>query len=200
MFDFHFRNAAHNSTTHEMLCKEMGYDGLAVISAPEAYHYTIHVTEYHRSVTSRGFYLGIHYRPELVINLWDDDTVIRSDTPFGSTKPRAHMPYGRLHDDTRIVMTSGAATKSAICGNHKNYPTESRGTTLRGELQTLQKTVLSVSQVFSYLECAVICGTVHECRAAEFNSDLLTCTVIGEYTSTGSIANPQIETYMRITF
>ena len=48
MFDFHFRNAAHNSTTHEMLCKEMGYDGLAVISAPEAYHYTIHVSEYHR--------------------------------------------------------------------------------------------------------------------------------------------------------
>ena len=83
------------------------------------------------------------------------------------------------------------------CPYDKNYPTESSGTTLRGELQTSVRTVLSVSQVFSYLECAVICGMVHEGRAAEFNSDLLICTVIGMYISRVYKSEAKVLIYFR---
>ena len=71
---------------------------------------------------------------------------------------------------------------------------------MRGELLTTEETIVSVSQVFSYVECAVLCGAVHECRAGEFNSDLLTCTVIGEYQSSGHIPKSEVVTYIRQTF
>ncbi|KAK3776039.1 hypothetical protein RRG08_044423 [Elysia crispata] len=82
----------------------------------------------------------------------------------------------------------------------KHYPTQSSGTTVSGELQTTVRTILSVSRMSNYLECAVLCGMVYDCRAAEFNSDLFTCTLIGEYSWTGNKANPQVLIYIRTNF
>ncbi|KAK3759683.1 hypothetical protein RRG08_033372, partial [Elysia crispata] len=187
-----------NFTSHESFCKDIGYDGLAVLSSPEAFEYAIKITQNNRKKT----YIGAHYRSEVGTTLWDDGTVPRSDTPFGSPKDDPKFNFGRLEkrDADQIVMILGEVHRGGLCGNHKNYPTESRGTTMRGELLTTEKTVVSVSQVFSYVECAVLCGMVHECRAGEFNSDLLTCTVIGEYQSSGHIPKSEIVTFIRQTF
>ncbi|GFS18920.1 hypothetical protein ElyMa_001533900, partial [Elysia marginata] len=82
----------------------------------------------------------------------------------------------------------------------KNDATESIGNTVSGELQATSRTDLYVSKVSSYLECAVLCGMTNDCSAAEFNSSLSTCTVIGEYTSTGTVINTHVKTYIRQTF
>ncbi|KAK3751135.1 hypothetical protein RRG08_039140 [Elysia crispata] len=197
MFDFYVTETSQNFTEQEKNCRDIGYDGLAVISTPEAFVYALQLI---RTLARQDIFIGAHYRPEAGITMWDDNTIPRSDTPFvGSTTSPVRI-QGRLTKDINLRMGQGHFGKPGLCGNHKNYPTESSGTTLRGELQTSVRTVLSVCQVFSYLECAVICGMVHECRAAEFNSDPLICTVIGEYTSSGHNANPQVVTYIRKTF
>ncbi|KAK3760387.1 hypothetical protein RRG08_029417 [Elysia crispata] len=197
MFHFHNIENIRNSTSHESFCKDMGYDGFAVISTPEAFVYAIKITHKNR----RNVFIGAHYQPEAVTTIWDDGTVPRSDTPFGSRKGNPIFKQGRLQrGENEIVMVMGNFGKTGLCGNHKNYPTESRGTTMRGELLTTEETIVSVSQVFSYVECAVLCGAVHECRAGEFNSDLLTCTVIGEYQSSGHIPKSEVVTYIRQTF
>ncbi|KAK3778039.1 hypothetical protein RRG08_009110 [Elysia crispata] len=185
MFDFHVTDMLLNCTQQETLCRDIGYDGLAVISSPEAYKYALKLT---RSALKGHIFIGAHYQPESGTTMWDDNTRPRSDTPFsavGSTSDPGN-PYARTNMFKQITMGGGASENVGLCGNR--------------ELQTSVRTVLSVSQVLSYLECAVICGMVHECRAAEFNSDLLTCTVFGEYTSLGDISKPQIVTYQRVTF
>ncbi|KAK3771812.1 hypothetical protein RRG08_066324 [Elysia crispata] len=203
MFYFHVSMATHNCSTHEEVCRDLGYDGFAVVSAPEAFVYALKFTDYVRNRLDTPLFVGAHFRSVPKVTLWDDGTPLRSDTPFGHYPPRGDSSAACAQITTKnfeLSMMGTTKNLPALCGNHKNYPTDSSGTTLSGELQTSVKTVLSVSQVFSYLECAVICGTVHECRAAEFNPDLLTCTVIGKYTSSGHNANPQVVTYIRKTF
>ncbi|GFR75593.1 hypothetical protein ElyMa_002192100 [Elysia marginata] len=119
----------------------------------------------------------------------------RSDTPFHGTPPFTNpdKPYGRIIWSSKLALGKPAQPRPAICGNYNNGPSESMGSLMSGELQTTSRTILSVSEIFNYQECAVLCGMDDECRAAEFNSDLLTCTVIGEYTSTGSVANSQCD-------
>ncbi|KAK3752251.1 hypothetical protein RRG08_064272 [Elysia crispata] len=203
MFDFHLVQEYHNSTTQEKICKDLGYDGLAIISTPEAYIYALKLTDYIRNVLNKGIYIGAHFRPEDDVTLWDDGTVPRSDSPFYVHPPAAEpsQPVARLDSWGMFRMGMNLRARPGICGKHKNYPTQSSGSTLQGQrLQTTTRETLSESQVSTYLECAVMCGAVHECRAAEFNSDLLTCTLIGQYKSTGNLGHPRITTYIRKTF
>ena len=44
MFDFHVTDMLLNCTQQETLCRDIGYDGLAVISSPEAYIYALKLT------------------------------------------------------------------------------------------------------------------------------------------------------------
>ncbi|KAK3722108.1 hypothetical protein RRG08_004988 [Elysia crispata] len=202
MFDIHLIETPRNSTKQERHCKDLGYDGLAVISTPETFLYALKLTEYSRNVLDQGAYIGAHYRPDVGLTMWDDDTIPTTDAPFANRPPKADptTPYGRLHEGGHIIMADGVRKRYALCGYYKSSASESSGETLDGQLQTTMKTILSVSKVFSYMECAVLCGMVIECRAAELNSDLLTCTVIGDYTSSGYTANAKVKTYVRHNF
>ncbi|GFS00031.1 hypothetical protein ElyMa_001061300 [Elysia marginata] len=205
MFDFHLIEELQNSTTQEKSCKELGYDGLAILNTPETYRYALKLTDYFWSVLPTDIYIGVHFRPELVESLWDDGTPPRSDAPFYRNPPFAvpWYPCGGLDIYRRLRMLGGHTAVPALCGNHKNTASEGMGSTKIGDLQTTSRTVLSVSKISSYLECAVLCSMSYDCRAAEFNSDLLTCTVVGEHTSTGTLApltKPEIKTFIRIFF
>ncbi|KAK3749605.1 hypothetical protein RRG08_014581 [Elysia crispata] len=205
IFDFHLNTDLHNESTHHRLCKDLGYDGLAILSAPEAYAYALKITNHSRKVYGSGAYIGAHYRPEAGIVLWDDDTVPRSDTPFYSSPAPTdpNTPCSLLDIYNKIWMSSGVNPKLGLCGNHKIQITESIGVILPGELQASSKAVLSVSQASRHLQCVLRCSMILECRAAQFNSDLLTCTVIGEYTPPAGSSFPvsnQIFTYVRVTF
>ena len=48
MFYFHVSMATHNCSTHEEVCRDLGYDGFAVVSAPEAFVYALKFTDYVR--------------------------------------------------------------------------------------------------------------------------------------------------------
>ncbi|GFS03854.1 hypothetical protein ElyMa_006481300 [Elysia marginata] len=134
--------------------------------------------------------------------MWDDGTSPRSDSPFLDDLVvfDPNNPFGRLDWNGNLRMGGGTSNHTALCGNHKNYPTESSGRTVSGELVTTSRTILSVSKLSSYLECAVLCGFTSECRAAEFNTDLLTCTLTGDYSSSGTGTNPHVLTFVRQTF
>ncbi|GFS03858.1 hypothetical protein ElyMa_006481400 [Elysia marginata] len=134
--------------------------------------------------------------------MWDDGTSPRSDSPFLDDLVVVGPIYsfGRLDWIGNVKMGAGANNITALCGKHKNYPTESSGRTVSGELVTTSRTILSLSKLSSYLECAVLCGFTSECRAAEFNTDLLTCTLTGAYSSSGTGINPHVLTYVRQTF
>ena len=41
MFDFHLTETFQNYTGQERNCRDIGYDGLAVISTPEAFSYAL---------------------------------------------------------------------------------------------------------------------------------------------------------------
>ncbi|GFR81594.1 hypothetical protein ElyMa_005929600 [Elysia marginata] len=197
MFDFHYISEKNRPLDQEEKCRALGYDGLAILKTPEALKYAISI-----AFIMHGVYIGLQYNPEFGHAVWDDGTIPRSDTPFHGTPPFGDpdKPYGRIIWSSKLALGKPGQRRPAICGNHKNYRMQSMGSLMPGTLQITSKTILSVSRMFSYLECAVLCGITYECRAAEFNSDLLTCTVIGEYTSTGSIANSQVWTYIRQTF
>ncbi|GFR81597.1 hypothetical protein ElyMa_005929800 [Elysia marginata] len=201
MFDFKYVNTPRYPTAQEDICKGLGYDGLAILSTPEALAHAITI-----SYIQNGLFIGLKYKPEFGLAMWDDGTAFRSDTPFNSLPPfTVPNSIGRIIWSMEIAVGGAGHPRPAICGNYKKAPTESVGRTEFGELLTTSRTVLYTSKTLSYLECAVLCGITYECRAAEFNFDLLTCTVIGEYTSSPIVlallqpAN-HVSTYIRQTF
>ena len=48
MFDFHLTEVLDSRVDQETLCKSLGYDGLAILSSPEAFAYAIKLTYYNR--------------------------------------------------------------------------------------------------------------------------------------------------------
>ncbi|RUS91939.1 hypothetical protein EGW08_000341 [Elysia chlorotica] len=201
MFDFRLTDGRLNFTAQEDKCKSMGYDGLAILSTPEALEYANKMSIYIRTVLGRGLYVGHHFHPDTNEFLWDDGTVMRSDTPIDI--------YSINDNYTRIFITGtfsrgvGLTNPFAICGNHDNPPRQSSasGSIKHGEqLQTTTRTVLSEGTAVSYMECFLLCSMDSHCRFAEFNSDLLTCAVIGEYTSSGTTPNAHVWTFIRQTF
>ncbi|RUS91876.1 hypothetical protein EGW08_000447 [Elysia chlorotica] len=201
MFQFHPLDVPANWTNQESICKGLGYEGLAVIIDPEAYNYAMKITEHSRITLAMGVYLGGRYRPELDLFAWDDGTIITPDAPLDT----ANMgdPTSRFYLMKRsglLVQSTGQDLKLGLCGNHKNPPGESRGTTTRGQMVATVKPILSVSQLPTYVECVLTCSLDHECRAVEYDLDLLSCSLIGQYTSTGVTPNPRIFTYVREVF
>ncbi|RUS80775.1 hypothetical protein EGW08_011445 [Elysia chlorotica] len=124
-----------------------------------------------------------------------------SDTPID--KHNIHYPYTLLIPTGIFARGPGTLLQFGLCGNHDNPPKQSSasGSIKHGEqLQTTARTVLSEGTAVSYLECFLLCGMDSHCRLAEFNSDLLTCAVIGEYTSSGTTSNAHVWTFIRQTF
>lgn len=196
MFDFHLIEEYDNCTNQEIRCKELGYDGLAVLSTPEAYTYAKNV------IDGLGYlaYIGVHFDAQLNISLWNDATPIRSDALFRYTIGSVESPFGCMLPNKKMTMHAGDMLRPALCGNYKNFPSESSGSTTQGKLQTTSETVLAVVELHSYLECAIFCGTIIECRAAEFDPGLVVCTILGTYTSTGTLPDSQVLTYIRVTY
>ncbi|GFS18924.1 hypothetical protein ElyMa_001534000 [Elysia marginata] len=197
ILNFRYISRLRYPKAQEQKCKDLGYDGLAVLNTPEAFNYAIKIAN-----IAHGVYIGIQYKPELGQALWDDGTTFGSDLPFHSPPPFTDpdKSFGRIIWSKKIAVGEAAQARPALCSKYNQTSSESTGSTLSGELQTTSRTVLFVSRILSFQECAVLCGMTSDCRAAEFNSNLFTCTVIGQYTSTGQSANPYVFTYMRQTF
>ncbi|GFS03683.1 hypothetical protein ElyMa_002893100 [Elysia marginata] len=81
-----------------------------------------------------------------------------------------------------------------------NLATEAHGVSTPGHQAVGVSSSLSVTKVFSYLECVLLCGQDHRCRAAEFNSDLLTCMTLGPGSYSGFTANVNSQMFVRNGF
>ncbi|GFO20324.1 hypothetical protein PoB_004682900 [Plakobranchus ocellatus] len=176
LFDFGTITTKQN---FEKLCRKKGYDGLAVINSPEALKVAMKLAKQDFRDFSKIF-IGLRYRPETRSIAWDDGTPVASDTPemsdvVGNTK----TPYGRLSDEGTVNLGTGLVPGQAICGMHKNLATEAHGYTVHGQQPVGVSSSLFQISVFSYLECAVVCGQDNRCKAAEFKTNELTCAIFG---------------------
>ena len=62
MFKLHMVKIYQNALDAEAHCKQLRFDGLAVLSSPEAYRNAIRMTEPYREVAN--FYIGLHFIPD----------------------------------------------------------------------------------------------------------------------------------------
>ncbi|GFS10818.1 hypothetical protein ElyMa_001332000 [Elysia marginata] len=155
---------------------------------------------FYRVTDHDSVYIGMQYQPEEGALVWDDGTRPRPDTPFYGRPADSSYRYARLTLDGRIMVGEGSEQKSALCGNHKNAASESWGRTVQGELMITNIKVLDQRKLFSYPECALLCGMTLDCRVAEFNFDFLTCTLVGENKVIMIVPNPNIINYIRQMF
>ncbi|KAK3764721.1 hypothetical protein RRG08_042031 [Elysia crispata] len=202
LFDFHIISSRQSSSDGEMLCQSLGYDGLAIINAPEMFTYAIRITVALRA-TGHGLYLGLRNKSDTNLVNWDDGTFPAQDLPW-KPNPQSwdftYNHYGILSHTGYYRALSNEEKKYAVCGNHENLPTEAFGTTILGQQPTGISSSLSVTKVLSYLECVLLCGQDHRCRVAEFKIDFLTCMTLGPGSYESFSVNVQSKTFVRKGF
>ncbi|KAK3776846.1 hypothetical protein RRG08_024620 [Elysia crispata] len=206
LFDFQpiFTGNKCSHSKCELICQEQGYDGLAVISSPEAYAYALHMRNHHWNLANEVIFLGLTINAESGLATWSDGTPPASDIPKTggvdlSADPKTKRK-GRLETDSKFGMGRGTLAKKGLCGNHKNLSTEAFGTSVNGMKPSGLSSVLSEVEVLSYLECAMVCGQDSRCRVAVFNSDLLTCMTGGSGSYTGFTEDKKCQTFIRSGF
>ncbi|GFR78088.1 hypothetical protein ElyMa_003986000 [Elysia marginata] len=154
-------------------------------------------------VNGIGLYIGLRNNTDTKLVTWDDGTALASDLPWKNEDDANNLngrPFGRLHRLANLIATRGTQSKMALCGNHVNLPTEAHGASNPGQHAVGVSSSLSVTKVFSYLECVLLCGQDHRCRAAEYNSDLLTCMTLGPGSYSGLAGNINSQMFVRNGF
>ncbi|KAK3764488.1 hypothetical protein RRG08_055653 [Elysia crispata] len=199
LFDFHVIPTRQNFQNGESLCRGLGYDGLAIISSPEIYRYALQLTKPVRTNNETcGVYVGLRRNPQTHMMTWDDGSSSAEDSPwFANVSLYPKLHYGVMHRVGNLASSHGTWEQYSLCGNHNNLPTKALGVTALGQQPDGVSSSLSVVKVPSYLECVLLCGRDYRCRAAEFNSDLLTCMTLGPGSYTGLTANGQSQTFVR---
>ncbi|GFR70336.1 hypothetical protein ElyMa_000324900 [Elysia marginata] len=200
LFNFYFTHTRKTSHVSETLCQSLSYDGLAVVSSPEMLRHALKLTQAYRDCGhQRGIFVGLRNDSNTHLVTWDDGSLPAKDTPsiLGSLGELnfASKQYGNIHCSGKLRANPGGKIKRALCGNHFNLPTEAHGVSKPYQKADGVSSNLSVTKVFSYLECALLCGQDHRCRAAVFNSDLLTCMTLGPNSYAGLIESSEHMTF-----
>ncbi|KAK3787222.1 hypothetical protein RRG08_048861 [Elysia crispata] len=133
-FNFHVIETLQNATEGEQLCREMSYDGLAILSSPEMYNYALTITHTLRASTTRGMYIGLKYSPETAVTHWEDGTLPAADTPWKDATV-AQEEFGLLFSAGLLRMTKGRYHRYALCGSAGQY--RCRAAANRREFQSL---------------------------------------------------------------
>ncbi|GFR78076.1 hypothetical protein ElyMa_003985600 [Elysia marginata] len=229
LFDYRLTTTTKTFQASENLCKSHGYDGLAVASSPEMYRYALRITEALRALgPDNGFYIGLRNDSETHFVAWDDGSFLVEDIPFGTnaldqdfttrqssqngSPVQSQRITGPVKTDHRPSQNGSPALSKRItgletagvfhagCASYVNLPTEAHGVSKPGHQAVGVSSSLSLTKVFSYLECVLLCGLDHRCRAAEFNSDLLTCMTLGPGSYSGFTANVNSQMFVRNGF
>ncbi|KAK3764722.1 hypothetical protein RRG08_042032 [Elysia crispata] len=201
LFDFHVISRRQSFHAGEILCQNLGYDGLAVINSPEMFAYALRISRTVRA-TGHGLYLGLRNSTDTNLFTWDDGTFPAQDEPWvpdSINRDFTYSHYGVL-SNIGYLRLFDTYKKYAICGNHENLPTEAHGVTKFGQQPTNVGSILSNTKAVSYLECVLLCGQDHRCRMAEFNFDLLTCMTLESVAFVRFIPNKQFQTFVRNGF
>ncbi|GFS09824.1 hypothetical protein ElyMa_006632100 [Elysia marginata] len=201
-FNFRLLNTINSPAfAHENLCKEIGYDGLAILNSPEAFKYALELTAPNRTSNSGSgairIAIGLFYNKAARDVRWADGTPYAADFPFNNPPPdkSGNLPYGRIKENGKVIMTKNSFKALSLCGIYTSK--ESKGRTRTQQQPDAQTSSLAVRQTSSFLECTVFCGTDGRCRAAEFNKKLSSCKTFESGMFSGFSANIDTTTFVR---
>ena len=198
MFKLHMVKIYQNALDAEAHCKQLRFDGLAVLSSPEAYRNAIRMTKPYREVAN--FYIGLHFIPDTGDDRWDDGTVATPDTPIrypgGNLTYRGHT-RGRILKSGKAFYGPGKMLHYSLCGNYNNQPSEAQGTNSYGQQPKGVRSSLSITSVSTYLECTMLCALDYRCKVAHFASNEKTCSILAKGTYSVLKANPKSHTFLR---
>ncbi|GFN90313.1 hypothetical protein PoB_001681900 [Plakobranchus ocellatus] len=178
------------------LCQDLGYDGLGILSTPEAYAYALTISKHKRLAERAGFYIGLRrlLNPERTV--WDDGSTPATDLPLDNDDDS----IGRVSRVGTFRMVDGNDEKYALCGNYDSLTMmETFGTTVHGREPANTSFKLSESTASSYMKCVVMCSQETLCRLADFKADISTCTLFGPGTL-NTTENAASTTFIRVSF
>ncbi|GFN90301.1 hypothetical protein PoB_001680700 [Plakobranchus ocellatus] len=198
VMNFTFSKTKQKARQSQMVCKDLGYDGLGVLSTPEAYAHVLRITSFWPE--KAGFYVGIQRPSGSTRLMWDDGSVLPTDLPWADNQP-ADEPWGAADTAGHLLMVTGSYKKYALCGNYGTPTmTEAYGTTLHGHKPVDTRFRLSESKTSSYFECVVMCSQDNLCRLVDFRADIFTCTLLGPGTLNVTTENSASTTFIRVKF
>ncbi|GFR69393.1 hypothetical protein ElyMa_002049000 [Elysia marginata] len=200
MFEFHLLDTKHRPSVGTSLCKELGYDGLAVLSSPEAYKVALEMTAPKRTSETSRVAVGLVYQSNPRSIRWANGEIVADDFPWNESPPRlsAHWPFGRMMGNGKFTMTANAHESPILCGRYDSK--ESFGKTRFGQQPDGQSSNLARNVTDSLMGCIVLCGGDGRCRAAEFNFNLSVCTTFGAGMFSGFAENNATITFVRDGF
>ncbi|KAK3800851.1 hypothetical protein RRG08_008606 [Elysia crispata] len=195
-----FQVICHKMTcsTADLECRRRGFDGLAIFKTPEEFNDVVRATVEERSKSS--LWVGLKYYPGLPDLLyWIDSTPVASDLPWTSKDriPRSYATCTLIEKNGFLNSLWFGYRKHAICGNHTKTFKTARGAVHHSLMPANIIYNSRNHHMKSHIECAVLCSSVDDCRAAWFDSKLLTCYLLksGEYT--GLEISPSAKTFVR---
>ncbi|RUS80403.1 hypothetical protein EGW08_011839 [Elysia chlorotica] len=199
-FRFRVLDTIHVPSEGHVRCQETGFDGLAIISSPEAYKHAMAVIQPNASSSTSRFAIGLFLNSAERDFFWADGTEYARDTPWSNYPPDTSgtKPFCRLRADGKILTTKDNNAAFSLCGMYDTR--ESYGRTLHKQQPDGQTSSLRVQQTRSYLECTVLCGSDYRCRAAEYSFTTSMCTTLGPNMFSGFSANEFTSTFDRGSF
>ncbi|KAK3731267.1 hypothetical protein RRG08_025809 [Elysia crispata] len=200
MFNFRVLDSINKPSGGHQRCQEIGYDGLAILSSPEAYRHALTVIAPNITAATNRFAIGLFFDKAAKDVLWADGTKYAADTPWNNPPPdrSGQLPFGRMRGDGKIIMTRNSFAAFSLCGTYNTR--ESYGKTLSEQQPDGQTSSLDIKETKSFLHCKVLCGADIRCRAAEFNFDLSTCTTFASKMFSGFTTNKATSTFVREGF
>ena len=180
-------------------CQSLGYDGLAVLSTPEAYNQAVRLTESYRTGGSAGsINVGMYRVGKTTEMRWKDGTIFTQDTPYKSNFGTSRAS-GCIAPLGYFLTVKGSSRRTSICGDYRSRVAQ--GKTYDGQgTSSVRGENLTESSVKSYLQCVALCGKDHRCRAAEFHKAGKYCVIygFGDYTSFN--VDTERKTFVRVGF
>ncbi|KAK3731264.1 hypothetical protein RRG08_025806 [Elysia crispata] len=200
MFNFSVLDSINIPSEGHERCQEIGYDGLAILSSPEAYRHALTVIAPNISSPKTRFSIGLFFKKAVRDFLWADGTKYADDTPWSNPPPdrSGDKTFGRIKGDGKLILSRNNFAAYSICGTYNSK--ESYGKALSGQQPDGQTSSLDIKHTKSFLQCSVLCGTDIRCRAAEFNFDLSICTTFSSKMYSGFTANNATSTFVREGF
>ncbi|KAK3766541.1 hypothetical protein RRG08_028659 [Elysia crispata] len=198
IFDLHLiNNTKSKHTVGQQLCKDLGYDGLAVLSSPEAYRLGLEIRAPVRLSDKSRVSVGLYFKSNSRSLRWADDGMVADDTPWADPSPVVSetKPFGRLKGDGTLLTTGNAFETYSLCG--KQYTKEAFGKKLFGKKPDGQTSYISQKKTTSFMRCVGTCSTTSRCRAAEYNLNISTCTIFDTSMFSGFSQNEGTNTFIR---
>ncbi|GFN90300.1 hypothetical protein PoB_001680600 [Plakobranchus ocellatus] len=115
--NFIFSTTTQSATRGLKLCKELGYDGLGILSTPEAYAYALRTSLSFRMAEYIGFYIGLKRRSDPTRLEWHDGSLSATDMPVLNIDSL----WGSVNQYGYFRMVNGDKPKYALCGNREYF-------------------------------------------------------------------------------